>query len=200
MLIWNELLGSVLQALLFALAPFLVWVFTARKNESFFPWIGLKKPVFREGGKTLLITLGAALLYMGGMTLCIRFLPAGITTAGSQYQGQGPAALPAVLLQAFLRTALSEEILFRGFILKRIQKRAGFMLGNTAQALLFGLMHGVPFALATKSLAAFLLLTLLPGLFGWYQGWLNEKRSAGSIIPSWLLHGCMNFLTGVLSL
>lgn len=39
-----------------------------------------------------------------------------------------------------------------------------------------------------------------PELFGWYQGWLNEKRSAGSIIPSWLLHGCMNVLTGVLSL
>ena len=68
------------------------------------------------------------------------------------------------------------------------------------QAVLFGLMHGIPFGLATKSVTVFLLLTVLPGLFGGYQGWLNEKRCGGSILPSWLLHGCMNFLTAVLTL
>ena len=101
---------------------------------------------------------------------------------------------------AFVRTALSEEILFRGFLLKRIQNRTGFKMANAIQAILFGLMHGLPFGLTTKSVGVFLLLTILPGLFGAYQGWLNEKRCNGSILPSWLLHSCMNLVTAMLSL
>ncbi|MCR4997766.1 MAG: CPBP family intramembrane metalloprotease [Butyrivibrio sp.] len=73
-------------------------------------------------------------------------------------------------------------------------------MGNTVQAFLFGLMHGVPFGLATGSVWAFLLLTMLPGLFGAYMGWMNEKKFGGSIIPSWILHGCMNFMTAIMSL
>ena len=75
-----------------------------------------------------------------------------------------------------------------------------YYITTTVQAILFGLMHGIPFGLVTKSAAVFLLLTAISGLFGWYQGWLNESQCGGSVIPSWLLHGCMNFLTAVLSL
>ncbi len=64
------------------------------------------------------------------------------------------------------------------------------MIGNTVQALLFGLLHGIPFGLATKNVAVTILLTLLPGAFGWFQGWRNEKRFNGSVIPSWLCKLC----------
>ena len=196
----NELIGSAAQVLLFAIVPLLFWLLTARKKESFFSWIGLRKPVCKSVKPTVLLTAAAALLYIAVMTLCAKILPEGVTTAGSQFAGQGLHALPAVFFYAVLRTALSEEILFRGFVLKRLQSRFGFLTGNALQALFFGLIHGVPFGLLTKSAAAFFLLTLVPGLFGWYQGWLNEKRCGGSIVPSWLLHGCMNFATAVLSL
>ncbi len=199
-LIPRELIGAVIQALLFALAPLAVWFFTARRKTPFFRWIGLKKPACAQAGKTVLLAAAAALVYIGAMTGCVKLLPEGVTTAGSQFAGRGLAALPLIFINAFLRTALSEEILFRGFILKRAQEKLGFRAANLIQALLFGLMHGVPFAIATKSAAAFLLLTLAPGLFGWYQGWLNEKQCGGSILPSWLLHGCMNLATGILSL
>ena len=127
-------------------------------------------------------------------------LPEGVTAAGSQFAGEGLKAIPAVFFYAFLRTALSEEILFRGFVLRLIRNKAGFTAGNTVQALLFGLVHGIPFGIITNSILAFVLLTMLPGLFGWYQGWLNEKQCEGSIVPSWLLHGSINFITAVLSL
>lgn len=127
-------------------------------------------------------------------------LPEGVTAAGSQFAGEGLKAIPAVFFYAFLRTALSEEILFRGFVLKAIKNKAGFYAGNTVQALIFGLLHGIPFGLVTKSILALVLLTLLPGLFGWYQGWLNEKHCGGSIVFSWLLHGCVNFAVAVLAL
>ena len=196
----DELVGSVVQVLLFALIPLIFWYVTARKRESFFTWIGLKKPVCGNPLRAILLSAAASLVYIGILNLCMKILPEGITSAGSQFAGQGLAGLPAVFFYAFIRTALSEEILFRGFILKRFQNRFGFMTGNIIQAMLFGLMHGIPFGLATQNAAALFLLTLIPGLFGWYQGWLNEKQCEGSIIPSWLLHGCMNLLTAGLSL
>lgn len=196
----NELIGAVVQVLLFALVPLIFWFVTARKKESFCKWIGLEKPACKETWKAVLLTALVALLYIGAMAMCVRILPEGITTAGSMFAGQGISALPSLFFYAFLRTALSEELLFRGFILKRVQDIKGFAVGNTVQALLFGLMHGIPFGIVTRSISALFLLTLIPGLFGWYEGWLNEKRCGGSIVPGWMVHGCLNLLTGILSL
>ena len=186
--------------MLFALVPLIFWFVTARNKESFCTWIGLEKPECKEPWKAVLLTALVALLYIGAMAMCVRILPEGITTAGSMFAGQGISALPSLFFYAFLRTALSEELLFRGFILKRVQDIKGFSVGNTVQALLFGLMHGIPFGIVTRSISALFLLTLIPGLFGWYEGWLNEKRCGGSIVPGWMVHGCLNLLTGILSL
>ena len=198
---WKDILSSAAQALLFTLIPFLIWLITARKKQTFLAWIGLKKACCANPETMLLISATAAAAYMLAMMLCLRILPTGVTTAGTQYAGQGiSSVLLPVLFFAFVRTALSEEILFRGFLLKRMQNWFGFKTANAIQGILFGLLHGLPFGLVTKSVGVFLLLTVLPGLFGAYQGWLNEKGCSGSILPSWLLHGCMNFVAAVLSL
>lgn len=197
----EELIGALLQLVLFALIPFIWWLVSARKRESFFSWIGLKRVQFT--GKlrvTLLITLGAVACYGLLTKLVMASVPEGITTAGSNFAGMGIAALPAVFVYGFIRTGLSEEIVFRGFLLKRISGRWGFSAGNIIQALLFGALHGVPFGLATHNMLVTLIMTLLPGAFGWFQGWLNEKRAGGSIIPSWLLHGIINTVVAALSL
>ena len=128
------------------------------------------------------------------------FLPEGVTTAGSDFAGKGFIAFPAVLAYGFIRTGLSEEVVFRGFLLKRFAEKFGFVAGNTIQAVLFGLMHGVPFGLATHNIPVAIVMTLLPGAFGWFQGWMNEKRFGGSIVPSWLLHGTINVIVAALSL
>lgn len=199
-MILNELVGAVVQVLLFTLLPFIIWLIFARKLENFFSWIGLKKPKCDNVPKLIVISLAVAAVYIVAMMLVTKNLPEGVTTAGSEFAGKGIAALPAVIFYAVIRTALSEEILFRGFILKVIQRKAGFMVGNTVQAVLFGLMHGIPFGLATKSVVACILLTLLPGLIGWYEGWMNEKKCDGSIIPGWILHSCFNLATSILTL
>ena len=196
----NELVGAIAQVLFLSLLPLAVWYVTARKKESFFSWIGLKKPICKNKISTALTAIVMTILYIAAMTTCTKLLPDGVTTVGSQFAGGGLGALPAAFFYSFVRTALSEEILFRGFVLKRIRNKAGFTAGNTVQALLFGLVHGIPFGIITNSILAFVLLTMLPGLFGWYQGWLNEKQCEGSIVPSWLLHGSINFITAVLSL
>ena len=195
----NELIGAVIQVVIFALIPVIIWFITARKKETFFYWIGFRRPAQGKWLKTVFITVVLATIYIMITNLSVRILPDGVTTAGAQFAGMGASALPAVFIYAFVRTALSEEILFRGFILKCVERKFGFAMGNTVQAFLFGLMHGVPFGLATGSVWAFLLLTMLPGLFGAYMGWMNEKKFGGSIIPSWILHGCMNFMTAIMS-
>ncbi len=197
----QELIGALLQAVLFAFIPFIWWLVSVRKREGFFSWIGFKRIQFNgKCGITLLVTVCAVACYGLLTKLVVESVPEGITTAGSNFAGMGVAALPAVFVYGFIRTGLSEEIVFRGFLLKRISSRWGFTAGNIIQALLFGALHGVPFGLATQNVWITVIMTLLPGAFGWFQGWLNEKRAGGSIIPSWLLHGIINTVVAALSL
>ena len=197
----TELLGAVFQLLIFSVVPFIWWLITARRKESFFRWIGLKKITHeKKVGNTLLITFLASALYCVLTFLCIGFASDEITTAGSQFAGEGVIALPAVAAYAYIRTGLAEEMVFRGFLLKRIKNKFGFGIGNLIQAVLFGLLHGIPFGLAAQNILVTVVLTILPGAFGWYQGWLNEKRCGESIVSSWLLHGTMNFIVTCLSL
>ena len=61
----------------------------------------------------------------------------------AQFAGLGLGGVFPVMIFAFLQTGLSEEILFRGFLNKRLSNRFGFAIGNTLQAILFGLVHGI---------------------------------------------------------
>lgn len=197
----NEFIGALVQLLLFSLIPFIFWLIFGRKKENFFKWIGLKK--IKHQGKpwvTLCAIVAATGLYIGITIAVLGLLPEGVTTAGSDFAGKGFIAFPAVLAYGFIRTGLSEEVVFRGFLLKRFAEKFGFVAGNTIQAVLFGLMHGVPFGLATHNIPVAIVMTLLPGAFGWFQGWMNEKRCGGSIVPSWLLHGTINVIVAALSL
>lgn len=67
----NELIGSIVQILLFTLIPFIWWLITARKKEKFFSWIGLKKPV-GDKKKILLFMLGAFVIceVVGTISAC----------------------------------------------------------------------------------------------------------------------------------
>lgn len=38
------------------------------------------------------------------------------------------------------------------------------------------------------------------GIVGWLMGCINEKQSDGSIISSWLLHGCANTLASLITM
>ena len=200
MVVINELVGALIQLAVIALIPFCVWFFTARKKESFLRWIGLKRVQCSKPLTLIVLSAAVAVIYFVLISVSMRELPEGVTLAGSQFAGMGVTAFPVALIYGFVRTGLSEEVFFRGFLLKRFQVKLGFGIANLLQALLFGLMHGVPFGLATHNAWSLIILTILPGAMGWYQGWLNEKQGKGSIVPSWLLHGTMNFVTTCLNL
>ena len=196
----SELVGSVVQVLLFAVIPFIVWLIAGRKKENFFKWIGLKKPAAEgSAAKVWGIVLCVAAVYFAASLILMKTMFSDLPNATTDsFGGKGAAAIPAVLAYAFIRTAFAEELLFRGFIF-RLRNKLGFAAGNTIQAVLFGAMHGVPIFMKTQNVPALLLFTLLPACMGWVFGWLDEKHD-GSFIPSWLLHGSVNVVTALMSL
>ena len=194
------IVSSIVQVVLFSMIPLIWWLFTARKQESFFKWIGLKKPIVVGSKiKFIMIILGVAGAYVLLMVLVMTLLIGDTDTANNQFSDQGWKALINIFFYAIIQTGLSEEILFRGFLGKRLIHLLGFVGGNTVQALLFGFMHGLPFGLITGNLMVGLILTLLPGAIGWIEGWLNEKYASGSIAPSWIIHSLMNIVSALSS-
>lgn len=196
-LLIQKIVNSVIQILLFSLIPFIWWLVTARKKCNFFEWIGLKKIKGFKEHKTILwilIVLAAFLLLSVFMLISVR----GMETATSEFSGLGASAIPAILVYAIFNTALPEEILFRGFLLKRVASKFNFTAGNTVQSVLFGLMHGVMFFLVAGPLKA-VLIVLFTGVIGWFMGYLNEKKAGGSIIPSLIIHSTANIFSGLCS-
>lgn len=190
--------NSIIQVVAFSIVPFIWWFTTARKKQNFLKWIGLKKPIIKGSLiKFLLIILAVSGTYIGLMAIVMKQLLGDINTATTQFEGQGWNALLSILFYAVIQTSLSEEILFRGFIGKNLINHFGFTVGNTVQAILFGLLHGLPLGFVTGNIAVTIVLTLIPGSIGWIEGWLNEKYASGSIIPSWIMHAIMNILAAL---
>jgi membrane protease YdiL (CAAX protease family) len=122
----------------------------------------------------------------------------GVETATSDFADKGFAALPAILVYAAFNTGLPEEIVFRGFLLKRFASRFGAHAGNIMQSVLFGLIHGVLF-ISSVGIPKALLIILFTGGIGWLMGYINEKKAGGSIIPSWCIHTAANIFSGICS-
>lgn len=189
----NKVISSILQIILFAIIPFIWWFITARKQQSFPKWIGLKKI---EGGKKTVIAIilvSVAFLASGVLTL---YVVRGMETATSEFTGLGAAALPAIVVYAAFNTAFSEELLFRGFLLKRLSNKFGFNIANFIQAFLFGLLHGVMFFTLVGAAKAVLIIAFT-GAIAWFMGYVNEKCANGSIIPSWIIHTVSNLFSGI---
>jgi len=192
----ESILFAVLQVGLFSMIPLIVWGITARKKENFFRWIGLIK-IRTEAPIRFVLLFGA--LFAGVCLLSAFAVPLIIganETAVSSFQGGGVSAIPGILIHSVIQTGLSEEILFRGFIGKRLISRVGFAAGNIIQAGLFGIMHGVLFFIMIGWERA-LGLAVLTGGIGWIQGYLNEKKAGGSILPGWLFHALTNIASGL---
>ena len=191
----QKLINSAVQIVLFTLIPFIWWLITARKEMNFFKWIGLKGIKGAKENKTVFWILGIITGFMA-LSAYMLYSLRDIEMATSDFNGLGAAAIPAILIYAVLNTLLPEEIVFRGFLLKRISAKFGFHAGNTVQALLFGIMHGVMFFSYTGIVKA-VVITLFTGVIGWLMGYVNEKKAEGSLIPGWCIHAVANIFSGL---
>jgi membrane protease YdiL (CAAX protease family) len=191
-MIWDELISSALQLALLSIVPFAWWLAAARGKEGFAGWIGLKR-IEAFDMERFVETLLAVTVLAIAIRLCARFAFSGVA-AQNKFRGLGARGILPALINSVFHTALSEEVFFRGFLVKRISAWLGFAAGNAIQAVLFGLMHGavlfplsVPLALTTAGFS---------GAIGLIMGYMNEKaNNSGSILPSWYIHSFSNFFS-----
>lgn len=194
----SKLFNSIFQIILFSIIPFVWWLVTAKKKEKFFSWIGIKKVAKEEKAGvwrlTFLITTAFVIL-----SIFVLFTLKGTATATSEFAGMGIKVLPAALIYALFNTALPEEVLFRGFLLKRLKNKFGFAIANILQSILFGLLHGFMFFSLIGTVKAILVI-VFTGSIGWFMGYINETKARGSIGPSWIIHGLSNTFSALISM
>ena len=194
----NQLLNAIIQVLLFSLVPLLWWLVTARKKVAFFDWLGLRWPK-NVNTRTLwgsIVLVMVVCFVIGEVAVWAR---GDVDAAESAYQGMGLGALPTVLVDAFLQTGLSEEILFRGFLLKRLMAKWGFVVANIVQALIFGALH-LTMVWGQVGFLAGMVIVIYPMIPAVLMSILNEKKADGSILPSWLVHGTLNTVSALMVL
>lgn len=192
----NQVLNAVIQIVLFAVIPFLWWLVSARKKESFWSWIGLKKVKAESDSKFLLLLAGSCLacFVLGQAAIWMR---GDLEAADSAYKGMGVSAIPSILVYAFGQTAFSEELLFRGFLMKRLQAKWGFHIAVMIQAVIFGVLH-LLMVWGQADFMAGMIIVVYPMVVAVLLSWINEKKADGSIYPSWIIHGVLNSVEGIL--
>lgn len=188
------LLQALIQLVLFTLIPFLWWFQTERKEgkQGFFEWLGLKKP--RGEGLAKFLLLGT-LVYTLINALVLSFA-GGIFPGWSGLEELGAWTLPAILINAVVTTSLTEELFFRGFLLKRFADKDEYKVANISQAMLFGLFSGIMY-FGSMTFSQALFVSALLGFMGYALGWLNEKKGGGSLLLSWFIHATAGLLVGL---
>ncbi len=198
--IFSDLISAILQIIAFTLIPFIFYLFRKDKNIGFSKYIGFTKPT----RKSIVYSLGVALLIlfigMIGVFLSEGFKEAvhapNSVTGRFITMGLKPITFVSILIMALLKTSLSEEIFFRGFIGKQLINKLGFKRGNLLQGIIFGLVHFFLLLFLIKSsILTLIIVFIFTSFAGWMIGYIKEKYANGSIIPGWIAHGIGNTIS-----
>ena len=206
-----DLLGNSISAIignmiLFLTIPIIWWFIGYRKKCSFFRWIGLIKPKLVCNWKwIILFILVYGFFYNFDFSIFVsskdlEVLNSSENVSSNVYSGLGLIAVLPAFLTTFIANGFCEEVLFRGFIGKRLINKFGRCFGIIIQGVLFGLLHNALYFLSGVdiSLSYHLILFIFTGMGGLLLSILDEKIYNGSIIPSIVLHGLGNFITNLL--
>lgn len=197
---------AIINLVVFSFLPAIWWFFRHRKETGFLKWLGFYKPHLNS--KRWMLLLFSVLYYffynfdftqlIPSETL--EYIESSSAVTANAFAGIGFAAVIPALIENFAANGLAEEILYRGFLCKRLCHKLGTFTGILLQAVLFGLMHNAIYALAGLEVGLWYhtLMFVFTGTGALLLGLLNEKIFNGSIIPSILLHGAGNFITSML--
>ncbi|MGB4373782.1 MAG: CPBP family intramembrane glutamic endopeptidase [Halanaerobiales bacterium] len=188
----GTLISAILQLTLALVLALIFYFISRRKEGGFFNWLGLYLPKDKKWIKSTIIVFLVSLLVMSGPQLLFertgQLPPEILYDENIRGKGLGISTLILILLKAVIQTSLSEEILFRGLIGKRLANKFGYLTGNIIQAILFGLPHGLPFIIIYKYYLVGITFIITSGIVGYLLFWLNEKNADGSLIPGTLIH------------
>ena len=205
-LVISSITTTIVNLIVFSLLPIIWWFFRHRKEEGFFRWIGFFKPQLKSKWWVLLIF---AILYYFFYNFdftqfvspeTLEYIENSASVSANVFEGIGVAAILPAFIENFIANGVAEEILYRGFLCKRLISKIGLVKGIILQAVLFGLMHNILYILAGLDVGLWyhILTFIFTGMGALLLGWLNEKIFNGSIIPGILLHGAGNFIASLL--
>ncbi len=205
-LIISSITTMIVNLIVFSLIPVVWWFFRHRKEEGFFKWIGFYRPELKSKWWVLFVF---AILYYFFYNFdftqfvdpkTLEYIENSSSVSANAFAGIGAAVILPALIENFIANGVAEEILYRGFLCKRLCKKIGVVKGIILQAALFGLMHNILYLLAGLDVGLWYhtLTFIFTGTGALLLGWLNEKIFNGSIIPSILLHGAGNFIVSML--
>lgn len=131
-LILSSIKVTIVNLLIFSAIPLLWWFFRHRKETGFMKWIGFYKPQLKSKWWVL---LGFAIVYyffysfdftqlVDAQTLA--YIENSSAVSSNVFAVLGVAAIVPALVQNFIANGVAEEILYRGFLCKRL----GAKLGN----------------------------------------------------------------------
>ena len=198
-MVMESAINAIIQVILFSLIPFIWWFFTAKKELSFLRWLGIKKPVIENKVNYFAWFLVIIVLMFVPINTIIFFYIDSSLLASNRFAGLGFSALVPALFYAIVQTGLSEELFFRGFLMKRFMHKFGFQIGNIMQSLLFGTIHGL-MLFSFIPFGGVVLVVMATALAGYLMGWINEQKSNGSIITSWGIHGITNLIASFVAM
>ena len=205
-LVMSSITTTIVNLIVFSLLPIIWWFFRHRKEEGFFRWIGFFKPQLKSKWWVLLIF---AILYYFFYNFdftqfvspeTLEYIENSASVSANVFAGIGVAAILPAFIENFIANGVAEEILYRGFLCKRLISKIGLVKGIILQAVLFGLMHNILYILAGLNVGLWyhILTFIFTGMGALLLGWLNERIFNGSIIPGILLHGAGNFIASLL--
>lgn len=197
MLLFSTLLSALLNVVLLAGIPFLIYALYHRQKHG----RPFSKTIGRTGlklGETQYIgyCLAAGAVIVPIILLWPPSLEAS-TREGSAFAvfrglGFSATSIGMALLYSVIKTGFAEEFLFRGLIAGSLSRRLSLVWANLLQGLIFLAPH-------------LLILTIAPEMWGvlpvvflgaLFNGWVRIK--SGSMVGPWLLHAIAN-LTMALS-
>ena len=194
----QEIINTIVQLLLFGGIPFIAYVIKNKSYKDFTHNIGIKLPnvksiVYGIFLSLLLFTSALIIFYSSDEFRSLMNNPN--TPIGMIRMLESKIEIVAtILIVSIFKTALAEEIFFRGFIAKKLIRRLGFKTGNLLQSVIFGLIHVLLFSqiLSNTTYFTYFLIFTIPTLWAYLITIINEKYANGSVIPSWLSHAVIN--------
>ena len=194
----NTFISAFGQVIVFSLIPFIVYLISKKKAKGFFSYIGLKRSNAKANGLALLLMIAIAtpilLIASADPDFRSALLDPSSVSGRIRAMGFGLESSIALLLIAVIKTGLSEEIFFRGFVAKRLIAVTSFRTGNMIQAIIFGAIHTLLFLNLTDNLLFLVSSFVMPAIGAYIKVYLNEKMAGGSIVPGWIAHASSNLV------
>jgi uncharacterized protein len=174
----------------------LVAIYRWRVGET---WKSAFSKVGWQGSKPIYFLWSlVVLVVIGGLAwLVMKFIPPELFQSDrvniSNYAATPKtlSGMAGIFLYEAIYVALGEEIFFRGWLGGWLNRRAGFILGNTIQSIIFLLPHLMLLTISIR----FWPILIPQFIAGWLQGWLRFRSD--SILPGWLCHSLSNTLSAI---